>query len=181
MCRSSAFCGRFTLFLHRFLSWWWLHQRLIIFVFRIGSAIWTNKRFVVIIFIKFWWMNWVHRSFICEGKCHMSLRVSGSLTRFWLICETRQIQDCICHSRVFSGRRVQARSRTCNFYLPSDPNQQSFPKLFICGSENEIGTLPVSSTSTRVEHGGFVGKWIMQLSQQGSISELANTKDLLQG
>ena len=43
-----------------------------------------------------------------------------------------------------------------------------------------MGTSLVSSTSTLVEHGGVVGKWIMQLSMQVSVSELANTKDLLQ-
>ena len=45
---------------------------------------------------------------------------------------------------------------------------------------NKIGTSPVSSTSTLVEHGGAVGKWIIQLSMQVSVSELANTKGLLQ-
>ena len=30
------------------------------------------------------------------------------------------------------------------------------------------------------EHGGVVGNWIMQLTMQVSVSELANTKDLLQ-
>ena len=43
-----------------------------------------------------------------------------------------------------------------------------------------MGTSLVSSTSTLVEHGGVVGKWIMQLSKQVSVSEFANTKDLLQ-
>ena len=43
-----------------------------------------------------------------------------------------------------------------------------------------MGTSPVSSTSTLVEHGGADGRWIMQLSMQVSVSELANTKDLLQ-
>ena len=32
------------------------------------------------------------------------------------------------------------------------------PKFFICGREKRIGTSPVSSTSTLVEHGGVVGK-----------------------
>ena len=41
-----------------------------------------------------------------------------------------------------------------------------------------MGTSPVSSTSTLVERGDVVGKWIMQLSMQVSVSELANTKDL---
>ena len=43
-----------------------------------------------------------------------------------------------------------------------------------------MGTSPVSSTSTLAEHGGIVGKWKMQFSLQVSVSELANTKDLLQ-
>ena len=38
-----------------------------------------------------------------------------------------------------------------------------------------MGTSPVSSTSTLVENGGVVGKWIMQLSIQVSVLELANT------
>ena len=32
------------------------------------------------------------------------------------------------------------------------------PRFCICGRENRIGTSPVSSTSTLVEHGGVVGK-----------------------
>ena len=51
----------------------------------------------------------------------------------------------------------------------------------ICGRENRIGTSPVSSTSTLVERGGVVGKLMMQLSRQVSVSELANTEELLQG
>ena len=47
--------------------------------------------------------------------------------------------------------------------------------------ENRIGTSPVSSTSTLVEHGGVVGKLMIQLSKQVPTSELANTEDLLQG
>ena len=43
-----------------------------------------------------------------------------------------------------------------------------------------MGTSLVSSASTLVEHSGIVGKWIMQLSLQVSVSELADTKDLLQ-
>ena len=43
-----------------------------------------------------------------------------------------------------------------------------------------MGTSPVSSTPTSVEHGGVVRKWKMRLSMQVSVSELANTKDLLQ-
>ena len=43
-----------------------------------------------------------------------------------------------------------------------------------------MGTSPVPSTSTLVEHGGVVGKWIMQLYMLVSVSELANTNDLLQ-
>ena len=54
------------------------------------------------------------------------------------------------------------------------------PKFFICEMENKMGTSPVSSTSTLVEHGGAVGKWTMQLSTKVSVSELADTKDLLQ-
>ena len=46
--------------------------------------------------------------------------------------------------------------------------------------ENKMGTSPVSSTSTSVEHGGIGGKWMMQLSLQVSVPELTNTKDLLQ-
>ena len=41
-----------------------------------------------------------------------------------------------------------------------------------------MGTSPVSDTSILVEQGGAVGKWIMQLSLQVSVSELANTKGL---
>ena len=40
--------------------------------------------------------------------------------------------------------------------------------------------LPVSRTSTLVEHGGVVGKWKIQLSQQVSVSELAHTTGFLQ-
>ena len=32
------------------------------------------------------------------------------------------------------------------------------PKFFICAMENKMGTSPVSSTSTLVEHGGVSGK-----------------------
>ena len=87
----------------------------------------------------------------------MSLRVSGSLTRFWLIRMTRQIQDDMSHSRVLSWRRVQVKSRTCDFVsLRIQFNSHSH--IFICGSENKIGTSPLSSTSTLVELGGVVGK-----------------------
>ena len=41
-----------------------------------------------------------------------------------------------------------------------------------------MGTSPVSSIITLVEHGGIVGKWVMQLSLQVSVSKLANTKDV---
>ena len=43
-----------------------------------------------------------------------------------------------------------------------------------------MGTSHVSRTSTLVEHDGIVGKWMVQLSLQVSVLELANTKDLLQ-
>ena len=43
-------------------------------------------------------------------------------------------------------------------------------KFFIWARENRIGTFPVSSTSTLVEHGGVVGKWIIKLSQRVSVS-----------
>ena len=46
--------------------------------------------------------------------------------------------------------------------------------------KNKMGTSLVSSTSTLVERGGVVGKWIMQLSMLVSVSKLANTKDSLQ-
>ena len=41
---------------------------------------------------------------------------------------------------------------------PFGSNSTVVPKFFICGSENNLGTLPVSGTSTLVGHGGFVGK-----------------------
>ena len=53
-------------------------------------------------------------------------------------------------------------------------------KFFHLREGRHNGTSPVPSTSTLVEDGGVVGKWIMQLSLQVSVSELANTKDLLQ-
>ena len=89
----------------------------------------------------------------------MSLRVSGWLTRFWLTRKTRQIQDDMSHSRVFSWRRVQTKNRTCNFVslriqLICHFQFFSFGEVRI----NKIGTLPCSRTSTLVEHGGFVGK-----------------------
>ena len=65
-------------------------------------------------------------------------------------------------------------------HLPFGSSAMVVPKFFICERENKMGSSPVSSTSTLVEHGGVVGKWIMQLSMQVSVSELANTKDLLQ-
>ena len=88
----------------------------------------------------------------------MSLRVSGSLTRFWLIRETRQIQDDMSHSGVFSWRRVQAKSWTCNFVslqiqLNSLSQNVSFAEV-----RKRYAQLNVSSTSTLVEHGGFVGQ-----------------------
>ena len=62
------------------------------FLFRNGVGIhqlslWFRlcKRFIVIIFTKFWWVNWIHAFFHCQNKSYMSLRVSRSLTRFWLM------------------------------------------------------------------------------------------------
>ena len=81
--------------------------------------------------------------------------------------------------RVFSWRRVQTKSWTC-ILSPFGSNSIVIPKLFIWGRDDRIGTSPVSSTSTLVEHESVVGKWMIQLSQQVSVSELANTKDLLQ-
>ena len=53
------------------------------------------------------------------------------------------------------------------------------PNFLIWRSEKK-STSPVSSTSTMVEHGGVVGKWIMQLSKKVSVTEFAKTRDLLQ-
>ena len=41
---------------------------------------------------------------------------------------------------------------------PFESNSSVIPRFCICGRENRTGTSPVSSTSTQVEHGGFVGK-----------------------
>ena len=41
----------------------------------------------------------------------MFFRVSGSLTRFWLIRMTRQIQDDMSYGTVVSCRRVQAKAK----------------------------------------------------------------------
>ena len=43
-------------------------------------------------------------------------------------------------------------------------------KFCFCGRENRICTSPISSTSTLVEHGGFVVKWKIQLSRQVSVT-----------
>ena len=64
--------------------------------------------------------------------------------------------------------------------LPFGSSSMVISKFFIWEKENKMGTSPVSSTWTLVAHGGVVGKWRMQLSRQVSVSELANTKDLLQ-
>ena len=54
------------------------------------------------------------------------------------------------------------------------------PKFFIWERENKVDTLSVSSMSPLAEHGSVVGKCIMQLSEQVSVTQFANTKDLLQ-
>ena len=63
---------------------------------------------------------------------------------------------------------------------PFGSSSSVIPRFCICGSENGTRTSSVPSTSTQVEHGGFVGNWIMQHSRQDCVRELANTKDLLQ-
>ena len=63
---------------------------------------------------------------------------------------------------------------------PLGSSSMVIPNFVISGMENKTGTSLVSSTSTLVEHSGAVGKKIMQLYMQVSVSESANTKDLLQ-
>ena len=99
-------------------------------------------------------MSWICQLLLRESKIYMFRRASRSLTRFWLVRKTGQVQHNMSHCGI--------------------------PRFCICRRENRICTSPFSSTSTLVEHGGVVGKWIMQLSKHVSVSELANTKDLLQ-
>ena len=107
------------------------------------------------------------------------LWVTRSLTRLgrWLVCKTRQVQHNMSHCGVLSWGGVQAKNWTMNFCLFFGSSSTVILNIF----HNKMGTSPVSSTSTLEEHGGAVGKWIMQLSMQVSVSELPNTKDLLRG
>ena len=65
-----------------------------------------------------------------------------------------------------------------SFCLLEDPDQWSYRSFSLEKGKNKMGTSPVPSTSTLVEH-VVVEKWIMQASMQ-VLSELANTKELLQ-
>ena len=79
-----------------------------------------------------------------------------------------------------AGEEYKSKARHV-ILSPFEFSSTVIPQFFICGREKRTGTSPVSSTSTLVEHGGVVGKWIVQFSKQVSVSELANTKDLMQG
>ena len=114
-----------------------------------------------------------------QSTSYMSFWVRRPLTRFWLVRQTPQVQNNMSQSKVFSWRGVQAKSRTCNF-VSFRVQFNSHSQMFHLRMRKKIGTLPVSKTSTLVEHGGVVGKWIIQLSQQVSVSELANTTGFLQ-
>ena len=112
----------------------------------------------------------------------MSLRVTRLLTRLgrWLIRKIRQIQHIMSHRGVLSWRRIQTKSWTCNFVSLRIQFISRAQFFHLRERENKMGTSPVSSTSTLVQHGGIVGKWIMQLSLPVSVSEFPNTEDLLQ-
>ena len=112
---------------------------------------------------------------------YMSPWVTRSLTRLgrWLVRKTRQVLHNMSHCGVLSWRGVQAKSWTCNFDSRRVHFQGHTQISHLKKGENKMGTSPVSSTSTSVEHGVAVGKRIMQLSMQVSVS-VANTKDLLQ-
>ena len=83
--------------------WCRLYQSFIIFIFRNTGTIWANKRFIIIISIKFWCMSWKSWLFICQWKSHVSSREG---TR-----KTRQVQNNMSHCRVFSWRKSTSRKQ----------------------------------------------------------------------
>ena len=178
MVWDTAFCNRFTFFFYQLCPWWRSYQRFIIFIFRNNRTIWTNKRFIVIIFIKFSCGSWI---------CWFLLRAQVTCLFGW---GDRSL-DFGWYARLLKSKTICPRGKysageECKpkaghvILSPFGSNSIVIPKCFIWGWENKIGTLPVSRTSTLVEHGGVVGKWIIQLSQQVSVSELANTTGFLQ-
>ena len=63
-----------------------------------------------------------------------------------------------CSITIFRLGRVQAKSWTCNLGSFRIQFKCVIRRFWLCRREKRIGTSPVSSTSTLVEHGGFVGK-----------------------
>ena len=103
----------------------------------------------------------------------------GALTRFWKVRKTHYVQDNMSNILEYSAGEECTPKAGHVILSPFGWNSIVIPNFFICGSENTISTLLVSSKSTLVEHGGFVGNRMIQLSQQVSISELANTQGLV--
>ena len=116
-----------------------------------------------------------------HDKDYMFLWVTRSIARFSrrLIHKTRQVQHNMSHFGILAGEENKPKAGHVILSLFGS-SSKVIPKFFIWEGENKMGTSLVSSTSTLVEHGGVVGKWIMQLPMQVSVSELANTKDSLQ-
>ena len=71
-----------------------------------------------------------HADFCSDrAKSYMFLRASRSLTQFWLVRKTRQVQHNMSHCRVLSWSKVQAKSWTCNvvsFWIQFDRNTHIF-------------------------------------------------------
>ena len=98
----------------------------------------------------------------------MFLWVTRSIARFSrrLTHKTRQVQHNMSHCGIIAGEENKPKAGHVILSL-FGYSSKVIPKFFIWEGDNKMGTSPVSSTSTLVEHGGVVGKWIMQLFHAG--------------
>ena len=160
-----------------------IHGLITSFFERVLSCSRTYKRFVIFIFflMHVWSMIRICWFSLWHDKDYMFLWVTRSIARFKrrLTHKTRQVQHNMSHCGILAGEENKPKAGHVILSLFGS-SSKVIPMFFIWEGENKTGTSPVSSTSTLVEHGGVVGKWIMQLSMQVSVSELANTKDSLQ-
>ena len=106
---------------------------------------------------------------------YVSLRVTRLLARLgcWLIRKTRQVQHNMSHCGVLSWRGIQTKSWRCTFVSLRIQFNSGTP-IFHLRKGKQNGHI-MCLKHIMVEHGGVVGN-----SLQVSVSELANTKDLLQ-
>ena len=143
---SSVAGSRF--FLNRFLPWCWLHKWFVILIF---------------IFVHVWCMSWVCGLSLWHGKCYSLFGWPGCSRDLVVGWYARFVKS-------NTTGPICGVLRRGTLLSPFRSSSLVVPKFFIWERDNKMGTSPVSCTSTLAEHGGVVGKWIMQLSMQVSRS-----------